>query len=1821
MRKTNLLLTGLLLMGVPALAQPTFTQQDARTVFEQTFEADWEEWLSTPVDEITQIEYYNREGSGSFSGSNIYDGSWNWEIYGVRDTAITIYNAVVPTTFESDFDLLLRDSYSIVYDQSQERADAFAQFGQDGGEKVFRYISDDASGSTSYSNGAVPSYCRNLYVRGLDIEDNSSYRLTFYIKVNKLADIEPLLYADVMRGYYNSEKPFSMANSNNSFSFEKSDFTGDWEKITFMTYYTNDSIADGFFYRNGYWWGESSWTWDDGSGIVHNYIKQPDRYFFRLSFASDYTDFELDNLTLTKSTIGGVEYYGDKLRVDFGYQTNLSDLAWNAYDQNKIAAVEVPGEYFEVWGLRAGGNPGAADDWEEVPIRSAEYHGDGYMYMFTDFYEVGGKEYSFRFDYYDKVLVTFHNPVDLEDLCLRYSGTLYPNSLDQEWIDNGRPVLDFYNEVATLNPYIFDNVYSLKELPPVMQYAWYEDGSFGLDADTRELSFQFSREVNMDGLVATVGNEVWNAFWNEYTMSVVIARPDKYTSPLAGDYVVVLSNIQGIGTGYGEDVIMHYHFGTFDRNPQSNLVYKSDWRSEIIDETWDRPAPASVYIYNVEDGFYPGTGYSFSPYKKSGLFKMYDDGTNGDCILYITARNKGYYGNLYTVVNLEAGGYEISFPAFGWGTVNNTTTLYIYTKPADGMEYEYLSSATKSCIGSFKPSYQTSWSGNNDEHSWNSQTESFSFAFNVPVSGEYVLEWEVDNVGSQSYYGVVLGNISISTVGNLDLSYEYVTNLNKSIAAAQDVAAYAENQSFRYGGYELEYLESAISYYSNEFTSTAPSDWVNAKENVDYYTRAMQSRISDMDAFWNKMYNAEMTLETCYEYSGLYEYGILSELYDHYAEYDFSESSSWDVYESGNELTSAIQTLKERVDLNESFHAIRETGNMLMKMAEYPDYEEFDIMCSILREYYAYDDITASYDELENVYSIVKDAVYAYQYKNEGVEAMTRRVKQLAYLAQYTFGVEFPEDLNIYENAYNAQEDDDALANVLKAAIKVALYEQLAAGYDYEGLDLSPFIKNATLYATPKIVERTDYKANSSSVTNPDPDGANIQHVQHQWNSGDLNGQMPIWVIIPENNFDDLYPGWTVRATATGNWMVTPDDDSYSRLREGVPLFDGQLAMDWNGQAEIYSTIDGLPAGIYTIGVGLEQHSATSSNPSYITAYNENVNKTNSLSGSGSILYVDSIDVYYGTLGVDLVLRSGSGWSMADNFFLSYTPYRWGEYDYGEALEEAITELQNAITGYDPTYVPIDPSDPLYKAKKYLREAVSNAIAQLEEAEEYIYRGQDYDRLASLLEIAGRYESDSEFGYFGLGDSLYVYCSHLNNRIYIVDDYYSYLYSADYLLSYYSDYSYLAEFANLAEICNTYAEFDCPQMESAVLEEMTEDIRDAMDNLIVRIDIAMNGIHSMYFGGDLVGEAGDEFVIPVVLESTTPITAFSFDVSLPSGMTLVNAELAAERSNGHELSYNESAYGYYYNKSISFACLSFNNDTLMGGDGPVVYLTVRLEDYMEGTYEIDLYNIEMTQSPTRKYNPRSYYGYVYVIPYAMPGDVNNDGDITITDAVGVIAFVIKSDVEGLNSRAADANMDGIIDVADAVWIVNRVIGRNYVAGRDAGSSISSEIVVDEIGAGARMSMPVRLDGMINEITALQFDVTLPEGVRVESVTTDKNHMAVSRMQENGKLRVVCLSLGNNTFAGNGETAVTLQFVAGEKFNGGSVILDNTKLVTPDGCIKNGEAVESVIRAGDETGIYGIGADGQSEMYDLQGRPINNANGIYIRDGKKLIDVK
>ena len=157
------------------------------------------------------------------------------------------------------------------------------------------------------------------------------------------------------------------------------------------------------------------------------------------------------------------------------------------------------------------------------------------------------------------------------------------------------------------------------------------------------------------------------------------------------------------------------------------------------------------------------------------------------------------------------------------------------------------------------------------------------------------------------------------------------------------------------------------------------------------------------------------------------------------------------------------------------------------------------------------------------------------------IEAKTVRIKALAELAG-ALDVSFDSETDFYGLAESAIEDDDNLADIFKAAIKVALYEHIVDG-DTGMVELTPFIKNYNLYVTPKVVDRYDYimPADRNYLRKPDESGAQIQLVGHQYNSVGANQQQPIWILITNQYYDDLYPGWSVRSNEVsgGLSMVT----------------------------------------------------------------------------------------------------------------------------------------------------------------------------------------------------------------------------------------------------------------------------------------------------------------------------------------------------------------------------------------------------------------------------------------------------------------------------------------------------------------------------------------------------------------------------------------------------------------------------------------------------------------------------------------------------------
>ena len=1243
-----MLFAGALLATLPALSQPTRTPYDAKIIFHQNFEAtegltdeeSYIEWSRTPIDTIRELEYYSRIGTSSLSsGTDIYDGSADWEIFAVRtDSAssewtdvkpgdgIVMFNGVETTSSASEKanKVYQFDEYKIKNDKGIDanRIAAFEAYGEDGGKSFFQYTTGDISeartageiSSSHYSSDtrSTKKYRRDLYVRGLDIEDESSYRLSFFIKTKKLNSWEPLFYADVMRGYHHQRAAFSMGyKSGKEFILENPSFTdGQWQKITLMTYYLNAHEADGYvIYKGDYSWSDD-WTWhpsqdlwpagktlNDGDNL--NYIKQPDKFFLRFSFATDSIEYSLDNITLTKSWIAGCEYYKDKLRVDFGYDTNIKDLAKAAKAKTNIAAVEIPdedGKYFEVWCLKKGCDPEDPESWEDMPIRSAEYHDDGYMYMFTDFYTVGGEEYPFEFEDYDQVLVTFHNPQDNPEMTLKYNGSLYPKALDEEWVAAGKIVPDFYNEIATPNPYVFNGVHSMNVLPPVLQEMPYEDGSFGLDP-VDQFEFKFSRKVLLDDageastkVIAYVGNNVWIPSYKDGDeKTLVITKPNNLPA-LKGDVDIHIIQIMGVGpTEEGEEVLLHYHFGEFSKTVSATQI-TSDWRSEG-NGVLSGYNPASTYAHDGNTAFLKGGGSGKAKTRVYAVDGVYPY----DCGYVITQYKADDTGNMYSIVHFDkAEDCIIQFLGTGWAysgsnVPNLPCYLYFYPAPEGTLEngndkgFAVLEACEKTALGSFTPKTVVKKGDIEDVDTgkWPDDVETFKFDFTVPSAGDYVFEWVTkDAPKADVKNGVFISNYSISSANAGDLSTMYVNKINDIYDKAVKKKAEVDNATRDYKGDLYNSFAALIATFKeNAFKETAPSAYNNNVTIMSNAINAMQARMDTVDLYYATEANAKAKLDGINGDSvNLTSYKALDQHIKANAGLVCSTKQTSELTAQINAYESEMQAIDDRLALMSDFAAkLKETKALIDDKDARSNYEEYTLMVNAYNSSAAYDVITPDDDAMNAQFNTLAGAQKAYLFRYDGYVAKTRQIKELFALADtlgYDFaGLEGGKDG--VKAAIDALDDEDAnLSAVLRQAAILQINKIYAANDPAKvqrlaGLTVSALIPN--YYLRNDVQIDRDLKQRSNGT----------------------------WYINRKAN-TDIIPGWTLTPnSSSGYWYFTTakvDDPyetaAYTDWEANGHVFIGGLRSATSTKGVINTDVVGLPQGYY--GVGLYCYNNTS---------------------------------------------------------------------------------------------------------------------------------------------------------------------------------------------------------------------------------------------------------------------------------------------------------------------------------------------------------------------------------------------------------------------------------------------------------------------------------------------------------------------------------------------------------------------------------------------------------------------------------------------------
>lgn len=184
------------------------------------------------------------------------------------------------------------------------------------------------------------------------------------------------------------------------------------------------------------------------------------------------------------------------------------------------------------------------------------------------------------------------------------------------------------------------------------------------------------------------------------------------------------------------------------------------------------------------------------------------------------------------------------------------------------------------------------------------------------------------------------------------------------------------------------------------------------------------------------------------------------------------------------------------------------------------------------------------------------------------------------------------------------------------------------------------------------------------------------------------------------------------------------------------------------------------------------------------------------------------------------------------------------------------------------------------------------------------------------------------------------------------------------------------------------------------------------------------------------GHVGDTFTLPVSLINEDEISAMQFELSLPDGVSVASAALT-DRKNDHTIGYKQAANGNYQFTVFSGASKAFS-----GNEGVVANISLSVSNSMAvGTYTIQLKNIELTTTAASGINPTDQSATLTVSNIKL-GDVNGDDKISITDAVGIVNYILGNVSASFLPEAADVNCDGNITITDAVAVVNIILNQS-----------------------------------------------------------------------------------------------------------------------------------------------------------------------------------
>ena len=751
-----------------------------------------------------------------------------------------------------------------------------------------QYADETHSGEFAFQMQNDPDHAGARWERGfvignLQLKDNTAYRVSFWVKGPEGKSVK----SSINIGHEYCDKAIGTASGQEYLYDYAGALTGDWQRFSYVTFFTNKADQDA--YAENYADKEDP----NGEKPMPAGSVFPEEYnvIFNLYNGGEYI---LDDISVEEGvTFNQATFVDDVIKLDFGYPTNIADLA------------------------KANGGVLSLDpscvsvtiDGEAAPVEFVEGKEDGFLYIFLD---------STMAEETSKVVVSFTPAADCPIL---YSDDKRP-SAD---VESEMKVLGFTAETAYFDSTI--DALPAAWAPAEMVSSNPENESFEIVGATfKNIAITYNKAVSLDYASATLSkNGVNTDLTSAMSLSEDGLTVNTAVSGLAdGEYTFTLS---GVANSYGidclTDQVITFALGEDTDTSVSEEVFATDFDNQMtggIPEGWVTYNEAGFHLYGFNDEERTSQyNYNWGGTPGGGGARLYD-GFSGDFTkaMYWGTRgtNEGYaeFGTQVkdwmlsdgtldpempegVALKLEPRKYQISFLMAAW---KNAPKFTFTLEDLEGNVYAKFADITAAPTLAYHDDASNSDKRYNDGKVTGSVKCTTDFT--VDKEGYYVLRFTSAEAQWQEF---CLANVKLVTMPSKAAYWKQ--QLAAAVEKAEPIMESAKESE--YDGETKTAFAAALDNAKNgHFTS--PSEITALIEELDELGTKMQARVSNIDDFNIAIIEAEASYgELEGKYLEVAEAKEAKSLIDGYATTNPSELSD----EELAEVTPKLVTVSSKV--------------------------------------------------------------------------------------------------------------------------------------------------------------------------------------------------------------------------------------------------------------------------------------------------------------------------------------------------------------------------------------------------------------------------------------------------------------------------------------------------------------------------------------------------------------------------------------------------------------------------------------------------------------------------------------------------------------------------------------------------------------------------------------------------------------------------------------------------------------------------------------------------------------------------------------------